>query len=246
MNYKDKLDIVICLGPNDVNIINLMVNYTKNNIIGFRNIYIISYDHNIKIDGCITIDENIFPFNKDSIIHNNNKWYLQQLLKLYSSIIIDGILDNVLIIDADTIFFKKTSFFEKNIPLYSYGHEYNYCYFEHMKKLHPSLNKQDINKSGICHHLLIQKNILKELFKLIEDYHNKPFYQVFIENIDHNIWTGASEYEIYFNYILFYHSDKIKIRKLNFDNRPRNFSSISQTNNDVNNDYNYISYHHYM
>jgi hypothetical protein len=96
----DKFDIVICLGPNDVNIINLMINYTKNNIIGYRNIYIISYDHNIKIDGCIIINENLFPFNKDTIIHNNNKWYLQQLLKLYSSIIIDGILDNVLIIDA--------------------------------------------------------------------------------------------------------------------------------------------------
>ena len=105
LDEKDKFDIVICLGPNDVNIINLMVNYTKNNIIGYRNIYIIPYDHNIKIDGCITINENIFPFNKDTFINNVSserikfiyKWYLQQLLKLYALFVIDGILDNILV-----------------------------------------------------------------------------------------------------------------------------------------------------
>lgn len=34
-------DIVICVGYKDINIINLMVNYTKNNIIGYINIYYI-------------------------------------------------------------------------------------------------------------------------------------------------------------------------------------------------------------
>lgn len=251
---NDNFDIVICLGPNDINIINLMVNYTKHNIIGYRNIYIISYDHNIKIDGCITINENIFPFNKDNFINNVlsdrinyiYKWYLQQLLKFYALFVIDGILDNILIIDADTIFYKKTNFFENNIPLYNYGHEYHKDYFEHMKKLHPSLKKQDDYKCGICHHLIIQKKILLQLFKLVEEYHNKPFYQVFIENIDPNASNGTSEYEIYFNYILFYHSDKIKIRKLNFDNKPRNFSNIISANDDNTNDNYYISYHYWM
>jgi len=55
-------DIVILLGPIDNNIIDIQIEYTKKNIIDYRNIYIISYDKNIHIDGCITIDENIFPF----------------------------------------------------------------------------------------------------------------------------------------------------------------------------------------
>jgi len=245
---SEKFDIVICLGPNDVNIINLMIDYTKKNIIGYRNIYIISYDKNINIDGCITIDETIFPFNKQYIEQyisnkytNKYGWYLQQLLKLYACFIIDHILDNILIIDSDTIFFKNTSFFQDNIPLYSYGSEYNIEYFNHMQKLHPSLKKQDINKSGIAHHMILQKKVLIDLFKLIEDYHNKPFYQTFIENINPNVNSSTSEYEIYFNFILFHYPNEIKLRKLNFDNRPRTISSINNNHN-----YDYLSFHYYL
>ena len=246
---SEKFDIVICLGPNDVNIIKLMIDYTKKNIIGYRNIYIISYDKNIKIDDCIIIDETIFPFNKQYIdqyisngeYKNRNGWYLQQLLKLYACFIIDGILDNVLIIDSDTIFFKETSFFQDEIPLYSYGTEYHLDYFRHMQKLHPSLMKQDINKSGISHHMILQKKILINLFKLVEDYHNKPFYQVFIENVNPDVNSSASEYEIYFNYILFYNRNEFKLRKLDFDNRPRTISYINNNHN-----YDYLSFHHYL
>jgi hypothetical protein len=242
----EKFDIVICLGPNDINIINLMIDYTKKNIIGYRNIYIISYDKNIKIDGCIIIDETIFPFNKQQIeqfLINKSRagWYLQQLLKLYACFIIDDILDNILIIDSDTIFFKKTSFFYDDIPLYNYGTEYYIDYFEHMQKLHPSLKKQDVNKSGISHHIIFTKKILKELLKLVENYHNKPFYQVFIENINPYVISSASEYEIYFNFMLYYFPNELKLRKLNFDNKPRIFSSINNNHN-----YDYISYHHYL
>lgn len=244
---SNKFDIVICLGYKDLNIINLMVNYTKKNIIGYRNIYIISYDKNIKIDGCITIDENIFPFSKKKLEEHlgiyayKSCWYLQQLLKLYAIFVIDGILDNILIIDSDTCFFKDTSFFEDNKPLYNYDIQEHLPYFEHMKKLHPSLKRQDIDKSGISHHMIFQKNILLNLFKLIEDYHNKNFYEVFIEKINPEDGNGASEYEIYFNFILNYYSNEIKIRKLNSDNRKRDFSNINNNHN-----YDYISYHNYL
>lgn len=245
-------DIVICLGPNDLNIINLMIEYTKNNIIGFRNIYIISYDKNIKINDCIIIDENIFPFNKNYIknyIYPNNNlnedrsgWYFQQLLKLYAIFIIDNILDNILILDADTIFFKKTIFFENNIPLYNYSDENHLPYYEHMNKLHPSLKKEDINKSGICHHMILQKNVLIDLINMIENYHNKPFYEVFVENSNPNIISSASEYEIYFNYMLQYIPNNLfKFRKLTFSNENRKYPI---RNNEDKCDY--ISYHWYL
>lgn len=244
---SNNFDIVICLGNKDLNIINLMVNYTKNNIIGYRNIYIISYDKNIKIDGCITIDENIFPFNKQDIENHlcqysyKSCWYLQQLLKFYALIVIECILDNILIIDSDTCFFKKTIFFEDNKPFYNYDIQNHLPYFQHMEKLHPSLKRQDINKSGISHHMVFQKNILLNLFKLIQDYHNKDFFQVFIESINPEDGNGASEYEIYFNFILYYYPNEIKIRKLNSDNRKRDFSLMNN-----NHDYDYISYHNYL
>ena len=44
-----------------------------------------------------------------------------------------------------------------------------------------------------------------------------PFYNVFLKSVleSERDKSGASEYEIYFNYILQNHSDKIKIRKWN-------------------------------
>jgi hypothetical protein len=140
-------DIVIPIGPNDTNVIDKMIEHTKKNIIGYRHIYLVSYDPNIKFENCITIDENIFPFNKNVIANylgQNDRlgWYLQQLIKLYSGFIIKGILNNYLIIDSDTFFLKFTTFFKNKLPLYNFGTEFNIPYFDHMHKLHPSLYKQ--------------------------------------------------------------------------------------------------------
>ena len=70
-------DIVIPVGPNDISVINEQIKYTKKNIIGYRNIYLICYDPSINIDGCVTINENIFPFN---IYLNSSKFICYTLL----------------------------------------------------------------------------------------------------------------------------------------------------------------------
>ena len=77
-------DIVIPVGQNDKSFIEEQIKYTQKNIIGYRNIYLICYDPSILIDGCITINENIFPFNIDTVVEHHgklkrNRWYLQQL-----------------------------------------------------------------------------------------------------------------------------------------------------------------------
>jgi hypothetical protein len=236
-------DIVIPVGPNDTTVISKMIEHTKEFIIGYRNIYLVSFDPNIKFDNCITIDENIFPFNKNTIAkylgnNNRNGWYLQQLIKLYAGFNIKNILTNYLVIDSDTYFFKYTGFFKNKIPLYNISNEYNQPYFSHMKKLHPTLIKKT-SFSGICHHMMFQTKIISQLFKLIESYHRKPFYICFLECIDSNhiLGSGASEYEIYFNYLHIYHSTEFKIRQLKWTN------SSFLINND---NYDYISYHWYM
>ena len=217
-------DIVIPLGPNDINHIVTMIHHTKQNIVGYRNIYIVSYDPTIHIDGCITIDETIFPFNKKLVstyIGNEIRsgWYLQQLIKLYASFVIKDMLDDYLVIDSDTFFLKPTSFFMDHKPLYNFGDEHHIPYFDHMKKLHPTLVRKS-NVSGICHHMLFQKKILIHLFKLIEDYHHEPFYISFLKCIhpNYNLYSGASEYEIYFNFLHIYHSNTFLIRELNWKN----------------------------
>jgi len=236
-------DIVIPVGPNDSKVIESMVSFTKKYIIGHRNIYLISYDPTISIKDCITINENIFPFNKESIgeiigKHSRVGWYLQQLIKFYACFVIKEMLDNYLVIDSDTYFLKPTTFFRNSLPMYNFGTEYHLPYFNHMNKFHPALHKQS-QYSGICHHMMFQKYILVELFNLIEYYHKNDFWKVFLLCINEKdiLGSGASEYEIYFNYLHIYHKKKFIIRPLIWEN-----TSVLNTNLDAD----YISYHWYL
>nr|QBK88382.1 MAG: methyltransferase [Mimivirus LCMiAC01] len=243
--YPDNkfFDIVIPVGPNDIDQLKNQIKYTKKNIIGYRNIYIVSYNPTIKIKDCITIDERIFPFTiKDvSKYHEKlkrNGWYLQQLLKLYSGFVIPGIMDKFLVIDSDTYFLKPNNFIENGKCLYNPGTEYNMPYFAHMKKLHPSLYKMNKNQSGISHHMIFDTKYIKKLFELVENFHRKEFWKVFLEKVTHYSGAGASEYEIYFNYMLKYHNDKIKIRYFKW----ANVKSLPTTNDN----HDYVSMHWYI
>lgn len=235
-------DIVIPIGPNEKKIIKKQIIYTKKNIIGYRNIFLICYDPKIIIDGCITINENIFPFNMDTVVKYHSKlkrngWYLQQLLKLYAGKVIPEILDKYLVIDSDTFFLKPTNFIENNKCLYNYGTEYHEPYFEHIKKLDKNLEKMFIDKSGICHHMMFETKYIDEIISKIEKNHNDYFYNIFLKLVTDFKYSGASEYELYFNYMFKYHKDNIKLRKLNWAN-------IKFLIFDKN--YDYISCHHYL
>lgn len=232
-------DIVIPLGPNEIKNISKQIEYTKKNIVGYRNIYIVTNICNkFEIDGCKVIDENIFPFKMKNIAdffaiyngkNNRNGWYFQQLLKLYVSFVIEELLDDYLILDSDVFFLKPTEFINNGKYIFSTGNEYHIPYFNHMKRVHPSLEKV-CNKSGICHHMMFNRQILRELFDLVEKYHNKPFWVIFIENVNEHTYhpvnaseSGASEYEMYFSYMIINHPDKMEIRNLNWANRPKNY-----------------------
>ena len=106
-----------------------------------------------------------------------------------------------------------------------------------MKKMDQNLTRIDRNKSGICHHMIFEKKYIDELISKIEKNHNELFYNVFLKTVTAKNKPGASEYEIYFNYMLKYNPDKILIRKLSWKN----------TNKlETNSNYDYISYHHYL
>ena len=237
-------DIVIPVGPNDANCISAQLVQTKKNIVGYRNIYLISYDSTLYLEGCTTIDERSFPFTIGDVARYHsptfrNGWYLQQLLKLYAGVCIPGILERYLVIDSDTFFLNPTEFIVDDKCLYNYGSEYNMPYFHHMARLHPTLKKMRQGTSGICHHMMFETRFLKELFQLVEELHKKEFWCVFLEEVDntHKIHSGASEYEIYFNYMLYYHPDDILIRPLRWANvRKLDLGAALD----------YVSYHHYI
>jgi hypothetical protein len=216
-------DIVIPVGPNDLNVIKHNLEYKKN-IIGYRNIYLISCDDSLFIEDCITIKEDIFPFTIKTLENmfgknTRNGWYLQQLLKLYAGNIIPDILNKYLVIDADTCFLKPLHFLTDGKCIYTGGVEYHRPYFEHMSRLHPSL-KKTLKLSGIAHHMLFETDMVNKLFIMIEDYHKTPFWKVFLNQVDktHYSRSGASEYELYLTYMHLYHPQKIIIRQLRWIN----------------------------
>ena len=121
-----------------------------------------------------------------------------------------------------------------------------------MKKLHISFRKIDQNKSGICHHMVFEKTYLNEIIGLVEERHRgKPFYQLFLESIDPKqiLYSGTSEFEIYFHFMLQYHRDKIEIRPLIWEDIINwvniiDWDKIKKEQPDLN--YDFISYHHHQ
>jgi hypothetical protein len=236
-------DIVIPVGPNDIDIIIKQIPYTKRNILNYRNIYLVTNDKSLNIEGCITIDEQIFPFTLETVstYHgklDRNGWFLQQLLKLYSGLVIPDILDKYLVVDSDTFFLKETSFIQNGKCLYNYGTEYHLPYFSHITRLDKSIYRIIPDKSGICHHMMFETRYLKEMFEKIEQIHNDKFYNIFLNEVEPKeyLHSGASEYELYFNYMLLYHPEEIIIRELNWQN-------VNTLNLDSK--FDYISYHWY-
>ena len=233
-------DIVIPLGPNDTNIIEKQIEYTKKNIVNYRNIYIVSYNQDIVIEGCIIVDESVFVFKDivfDKIGVNRGGWYFQQLIKLYAGFILPDILDTYLVIDSDTFFLRPTTFLKNEKCLYNYGSQFHEPYFTHMKKMNENFEKMNV-KSGICHHMMFQKTYLNEMIAMVEKKHNDKFYNVFISNVEDINGSGASEYEMYFNYMLKYHDDKIIIR-------PLAFKDVKKLDFNRNYSLDYICYHYY-
>ena len=86
--------------------------------------------------------------------------------------------------------------------------------------------------------MMFETKYVKEIIELVEEFHNKKFYQVFLLKVSmfDFLKSGASEYELYFNYILSKHSDSIRIRPLKWKN-------VNTLNNFEDNSY--VSYHHH-
>ena len=228
-------DIVIVHGPNDDEILPHCVEHIKKNVNGYRNIYIVSWDASSDIfeeeilKDCKVYDESIFPFSKSDVNAINQTphrdgWYLQQLIKLHVSLVIEEILDDYVMIDSDVLFLKPIEFKSNNKYLYNMSIEDHRPYFEHMKRLHPTFEK--VSKfSGISHHMIFNRYIIKEIMNMVELHHNslknetKPFWRIFLEQVDveQRQYSGASEYEIYFNFMIQHHKDKIIPRKLRFE-----------------------------
>lgn len=253
----DPIDVVMPCHEKDLRTINLAIEGIKKNV-RHRRIIIISKEQ--LTDKAEWFDESLFPFSlfdiayeifkdhlkaQEFINHPKTRigWIYQQFLKLYAPFVVPDISPNILIVDADTIFLQPVNFQDAaGSPLFNVGTEYVKPYFEHISRILPGVLKQFSNKSGICHHMLLQKNVMTDLFSLIRNVHNEEPWKVICATIDRAFLYKScmSEYELYFNFI-FGRTNQPKIRPLRWKN-----VSFAQFNKIKKNEFDYVSCHAYM
>lgn len=197
----------------------------KQYVNGFSRLYVVANDGIGALpSGVVRVEESNFTRTtvdgvRPHVRHDKAAWYYQQLLKLHAHEYIPNLTEYYLIVDADVVFRKPVDMFDAHRrPLYAYGSEHHRPYFVHMNKLLPGKLYRKTNVSGICHHMMFHAPMLRELMALVEEQHKRPFWQVFINSIDPPEHSGASEYEIYFNFMNIYHPDTITIRRLDWAN----------------------------
>lgn len=249
---KDPIDVVIVCIAKDLRTLEMCIEGIKKNAQSIRRVIVISPEK--LTDNAEWFNEELFPFSKKDILKilfndENHKtdwigWIYQQLLKLYSPLVIPNISPNVLLLDADTTFLNPVSFRDEvsGAGFFNTGIEYHPPYFAHAQRLLPGFRKVYQEYSGISHHMLIQRPILLDLFLTVEAVFNTSFFEAFCRCIDiRDVENScASEYEIYFNFALL-RTDQCKIRQLNWGN-----AKLQNLQPFKNAGYHYISCHTYL
>ncbi|PIZ06579.1 MAG: hypothetical protein COY57_01215, partial [Flavobacteriales bacterium CG_4_10_14_0_8_um_filter_32_5] len=161
----ETFDILFLCHEKDRKILEESIKYAQKNISDFRKIFILSReDYFLNEKDIFFIDEKIFPFSKKEVEKYAPKgragWYFQQFLKLYFFRIMGNkVLDNLLVVDADTIFLRKTEFFENGVPCYNIDEGFHQPYYSVMERVFGFGKQKDF--SGITHHMLFQRKYVE-------------------------------------------------------------------------------------
>lgn len=250
------IDVVIPAHEKDLETLNHCIRGIRQNGASVRRIIVVSKEK--YTDKAEWFDESLYPFSfqdiSDILDGNDVGWHFQQLLKLYAPLVIPNISENVLILDADTVFLRKVKFFsEDGLPLYNLAKDKNLdsspfhqVTFKHINKILPDISKSFPEKfenvSGICHHMIFQKHMIEDLMKKVKSHDSTqdPFYKVFLKNREQSY--GVAEYNLYFYFLVSLYKENYKIRLLKY----KNTSDFNVWKYRFRRKYDYCSFHSYM
>lgn len=279
MSKESKIDVVIPAHSKDAKTLAYAIEGVKRNVVDHRRIIVVSkYRLSNEAEW---FDEALYPFSYEAIENlmngQNVGWNYQQLLKFYAAFVIPDIGENILILDADTVFYRRVRFFDNGLPLYNLSKDINLesdIFYKnssnHISKLLPQINDKlpevFVEKkpesfakklnfltsfdqknavgllSGICHHMIFQKSLLKKLFLEVEtvDGSGDEFFNIFLKTSSQTM--GVSEYNLYFYFLAAYCQNSFKVRILNYKNTGRFFPFLEK----IRKKYDYCSYHSYL
>jgi hypothetical protein len=227
------IDVVIPLIAKDLlTVENCIAGLKKHSLNRIRNIYIISPNDDkiiffAKQNKLVYLNEDLISgVSNNEIIEylKNDKmigWLKQQIIKLNIDNI-PSIGKNVLLIDSDTILCKDQYFISDSYSILKFSDEFHIKYRLANYLL---LKKFDFKPiSFISHHQIINLEYLKELKSKVESNSKLKFNYAFLEA--YKKIGMVSEYELYAQYVLTYHSEKYKTQYWFNDNLTINAKSI--------------------
>ena len=222
-------DIIICVGWNDITIVNKTVKYVRKNLKG-KKIYLIVNSFYFKYFSSSFLDDNgVELIDEDTLIpdvsYKQNRsyidenrpgfppgWYFQQFLKMGFSLS-KYARDYYLIWDADTLPLSKLEFEKNGQLLFTQKKEYHEEYFITMEKLLGLKKMKDF--SFIAEHMLIKTDIMREIISKISNDSAEPWPFTLLMKVRPEANSGFSEFETYGTYVSTYYPDLYNSRTLN-------------------------------
>jgi hypothetical protein len=215
-------DAVIPFHPKDADVLPYCIAGLRRYAKGLRNIYVVSNEQPEE-DDIQWIPESLFPFTKAdvaAIVQSTNGregWYFQQLLKLYAFEVIADILPHALLFDSDCVVCKPISFFSaEGKILLDFSETVKHApYFTHARAVMGDLF-QEVGQtmSGITDHMMVHRPVMQGLLHKI--CRSGQAWRILLEAVEPNQrnFSGMSEYEIYFNYVLTWFAEEYSLRQL--------------------------------
>ena len=144
-------------------------------------------------------------------------WWWQQLVKLLALDWWPHLGEKLLVWDSESVLLRPLRFEDSQGRTWLHpASEVQAAYTDHQQRLLPGLRRRYVNLSGITHWMLFDRFILNDLIDRVEDHWRMPFWQAFLAAVGSQwrVQGGASEYDLYFNYALQYHSVRVRLRSL--------------------------------
>jgi len=236
------IDIVIPVHEKDKNIALLCVDHIRRFCKDVKKIYIISKKK--YIPDTEWIDEGLFPCSiadvRELIKHKKQAaWYWQQIIQFYLWDV-KKLSNYIVFINSDVILMRPIEFLRDGKAVHNYNYNKHEPYMRFNKKMLGKLT--DRNKYGVVHYMVYSKKIMNEIVKKVELKHNMVFWKAFCNCITQEHVNGASEFDMYFAYILTKHVDDIILKKLKYDDQ----GDVWNIDRYIKAGYDYIAFHKYL
>ena len=238
MNNKDnsyeqkKYDVVILATKKDLGLLKLTVPYVLTNL-NPKKIYVVASE---EIQNDVELIPGVVYYNESSVyqdlsyqrveniifrISGERKragWYLQQFIKLAWAYVTDD--EEYVVIDSDTFPLNPINFYSKDGKyLFTEKVEFNKPYFDTITNLFGEKIKSFAGFSFVAEHMMFNKKYVLEMLGYIienEALRGNNFFEKILYAVDPNeiLHSGFSEFETYGNFMLTFHADEIRMRKL--------------------------------